>query len=835
MTSTRLSLIVILLAFVNVNAGPCAEVRSSSPVVALGSPVSASCLISEDCPYPMATSVPIEWRLDDIVVPRSAVNQSGRISRVFIPSFNSTRAVLTCSVLTKTPQMVGMVLIRAGHLPSVPQHLHCQTNLTTLSKMSCSWDPGQDSLLPTNYSLHTYRRGKSNESYALPAGHHHITIPRSGFSLFSKMTIYVRAVNELGEAKSVPVVLEPVSVAKFEPPEILNIYADKCGCLTMHWKLFKIEWMDNRIFEVHVKATDSEQWRDQHKFEKRAQPHKPLDLCRLLNGTRYSTQMRVRYRQSPWSEWSRRHSAVTLESAPTGRLDSWMKVSRDHTHKQVSVDLFWKPSKHFRANGQNVSYVVSRTRLPGERGRLCATAGRFCSFQAPARAKVFLSAVNAAGRTTPIELRVYHNKDFSPITEMAVTSYDNTSLLVQWTSVDFGLVHGFVVVWRPLLNPDPAFVEFHSTNKTQSSFIISGRIEPYKPYGISVYPRFKDGMGPPQTADAFSRQKAPSMVPKLRVENPWYNNMELAWDEIPLEQRNGIIQGYEVHYWEESGFVSVVYAKPGERKISLKNLNPRSLYEAFLVVHTFGGSRNGTSIHFRPESFDMLLVVIVVFSVMGLILICMMIFLRYTSTRGSLKKHFWPIIPDPANSSIKKWSTESLEEILPPLNSKAPSLVYLSHLSFLDLPAKVQKEEEEEEKDDDSRWLSSSEDTSDLGESICGSPTLPGYCGSNSGSVPYATVVFSTTSSPPTSPEPRETHAYLRSESTQPLLEAEEASFTPKCYQNVPAETKTRGEQCFFGPSESGDIGEELEKDIVWDEFPFLSALAMNDSENDSM
>ncbi len=147
--------------------------------------------------------------------------------------------------------------------------------------------------------------------------------------------------------------------------------------------------------------------------------------------------------------------------------------------------------------------------------------------------------------------------------------------------------------------------------------------------------------------------------------------------------------------------------------------------------------------------------------------------------------------------------------------------MYLSHLSFLDLPVKLSKE-------DDDPWLSSAEDTSDLGESICGSPFIPGYSGSNSDSVPYATVIFS---GPSNSPTPKGHQAYLRSESTQPLLETEE-SFSPKCYQNMATDEMQR-EQCFFGqchdcvPEEAADPG------ILWDDFPFLRALAMNDAQND--
>lgn len=146
--------------------------------------------------------------------------------------------------------------------------------------------------------------------------------------------------------------------------------------------------------------------------------------------------------------------------------------------------------------------------------------------------------------------------------------------------------------------------------------------------------------------------------------------------------------------------------------------------------------------------------------------------------------------------------------------------MYLSHLSILDLPTKLSREE-------DDIWLNDSEDTSDIGESICGSPFIPTYSGSNSESFPYATVLVSSSCNAPVAEEP---HVYLRSESTQPLLETEER-FSPKCYQNV-ANDGMPMEQCFFGPCD--DITEGKENTvIVWEDFPFLRALAMNEVEND--
>ena len=167
------------------------------------------------------------------------------------------------------------------------------------------------------------------------------------------------------------------------------------------------------------------------------------------------------------------------------------------------------------------------------------------------------------------------------------------------------------------------------------------------------------------------------------------------------------------------------------------------------------------------------------------------------------------------------WLVLFLQYTHPSWDNEEPNPIYLSHLSFLDLNTKPSK-------DVDDLWLNSAEDTSDLGESICGSPFIPGYTGSNSDSVPYATVIFS---GPCSNLPPKDPHVYLRSESTQPLLEMEE-SFSPRCYQNMMTDGTPR-EQCFFGPCHDCVPEKGIDLVSVWDDFPFLQALAMNDTEDD--
>uniref|UniRef100_A0A3Q0SS80 Colony stimulating factor 3 receptor n=1 Tax=Amphilophus citrinellus TaxID=61819 RepID=A0A3Q0SS80_AMPCI len=830
MISTWVSAIVTLMTFVNGvknedGIQACAKVHTSSSVVPLGSPVTATCVIKEDCPLVTGQAFHIEWRLDDrLILSSSETNESSRVSKAVISSFNETRAILTCCIQTSPPQVVAGVEIRAGYPPEVPQNLSCQTNLTTPLTITCRWDPGQrETHLPTQYFIHTeIWDANKKRSYELPKGVHHYTIPRPEFVLYSDMKIYVKAVNELGETTSAPLILEPISSAKFDPPKIFQVMSERHRCLRLRWNLSPHQlWVgsNNMNLEIRLKSADSSQWNDPV-FARNAKPSRPVDICGLLHWTQYFAQIRVRYQQSPWSEWSSSQSGVTLESAPTGSLDSWMKISGDHMPKQLNISLFWKPSKQFRANGQNVLYIVSVRKLPGEKGQVCSTRENYCTFQLSGRVKkVYVRAVNAAGISPPTEVWIYKPKAHPAVLDVTAVPYGNSSFLVQWESmVSLGLTD-HVVEWRPLLKTDLSLIRFEIAQQNLSSIVITGSFEPYKPYGISVYPRFTDGIGLPKTVNAYLRQKAPSMVPKIHVQKTWKSRIELTWDQIPLDQRNGIIQNYTVFYWDQKGPINIVNVDPEERSVILKDLN---VYDAFLMVRTLGGSLNGSIIHFEFEPFDAVAVVmIVIASGLGLSLLIIFIVLTCFSEQKRLKGFFWPAVPDPVNSSILRWASESTQYTHPSFDSEEPNPIYLSHLSFLDLPMKLSKEE-------DDLWIKSAEETSDLGESICGSPFITEYSGSNSDSVPYATVMFSGLCN---SPPPKEPHVYLRSESTQPLLETEEP-FTPKCYQNLVNDGMT-GKQCFFGPSHDCAPKEETDPSGLWEDFPFLRALTMNDTQND--
>lgn len=183
----------------------CASVDVGSPVVLLGSAVTASCSVrSRLCRGLEGGRVRISWMLDNETVAGSQCCGAGdtEVSNLTLPQFNRTQAKLWCWVeWNGTKQRVGLAEIRAGckstmHVsppevlpspcapsqaatlgvaaasprprrgilpssspgcslldpPAKPSNLSCLLNLSDYG-LTCRWEPGADSYLPTSIAL----------------------------------------------------------------------------------------------------------------------------------------------------------------------------------------------------------------------------------------------------------------------------------------------------------------------------------------------------------------------------------------------------------------------------------------------------------------------------------------------------------------------------------------------------------------------------------------------------------------------------------------------------------------------------------------------------------
>lgn len=74
-----------------------------------------------------------------------------------------------------------------------------------------------------------FRDYNQNYSYQLQPGVHSYNIPRADFVFFSELKIYLKAANELGEAISESIVLEPISAG-----ELQSVQLQRISMLTSH-------------------------------------------------------------------------------------------------------------------------------------------------------------------------------------------------------------------------------------------------------------------------------------------------------------------------------------------------------------------------------------------------------------------------------------------------------------------------------------------------------------------------------------------------------------------------------------------------------------------------
>ncbi len=76
------------------------------------------------------------------------------------------------------------------------------------------------------------------------------------------------------------------------------------------------------------------------------------------------------------------------------------------------------------------------------------------------------------------------------------------------------------------------------------------------------------------------------MAPELNVKEISHSYVKLHWDETPLEQRNGIIEGYTVYFWNETNNIEGIQ----EFKVNNRFLDGRFqkfFYYYYNINHNF--------------------------------------------------------------------------------------------------------------------------------------------------------------------------------------------------------------------------------------------------------
>lgn len=837
-------MLVLMAVLLNTAKGlatsQCGEVSIESPVVVLGSSVTASCEIGDNCTFFDGQDIQIEWRLNDDLIPKSQyTNQSSRKSNLTIPCFNTTQGYLSCFVvLHGQAQLVDVIQITAGYPPSKPSDLNCKTNLTEPVTFSCTWNPGRETNLPTQFTLHKKDSWlsctKSFGTVSIPCKEgHSCTILRKDFHLYHEMEISVTAHNALGNNTSESICLDSMDVVKLDPPIIVSVNASQDKCLEIEMEMRKPEWLpaNKCSAKLRYKQAGDLQWTVE-------QPKKmgggTLRQCGLLHGTEYQFQVQVTFGAGHWSEWSIEKTGCTHESAPSGKLDVWWKVRAGESERSTQVQLFWKPANQFRANGKNLLYTVFFQTSTGIRNPLCSTSELHCAFLQPEHVnRVYITASNTAGESVPTEVCLYKKRALESPVSISASLSDDHSLWIQWEAPKSLPVTGYVIEWCVVSETLPCHISFTLVQHNCIKTLITENIEPFKCYKISVYPKYKDGFGLPVSVEAYSKQRAPSKVPKLKVEDIGGSYAELAWDSVPVDERNGFIRRYTIFYSDKEGKTGMRVVDAPEMRVTLENLKPSSEYKAFIMVSTDAGSLNGTVLTLSTTILDHWSVISTILpACIGLTLFLLITASACFIKHDNLKLNIWPMVPDPANSSICKWTPPSTQKMNPRLpDIKDLSTSNFSKVSVLDVSAKMPEEKDQKQIGKAEEAGSRSQgNSSGLGESIqdsvfySSSDDMSPRAYQNTPRVEYSSVVCNGYKG-----QQNPKHKYLRSDSTQPLLH--DLSPSPNQCENIwfQAAKEEVSKAC-----QDEEPGEKV-RIASWDDFPLLRGLMINEeAEKDS-
>ncbi|XP_078422186.1 granulocyte colony-stimulating factor receptor-like [Cetorhinus maximus] len=453
-----------LLTGAVLEANGCIHILVSANTVQWESPLSATCTITNtSCTVgSIAHASQVLWQLDNVDILRTQYTiVNSTVSQINIPTFNQTVGLLSCQIR----QGPGVTLqdgvrIHAGLPPDKPRNLTCVTSLKKKLSMNCTWDPGRDPRIPTNYTLRRIKNLAKCHNHDINAQRidclsqdsRSCTVPRDKLRLFSTYDISVIAKNVLGSTESEVRCLDAMDVVKLERPVIRTVLADPLSshCLIIHW-----------VLDINLRIECELQYREHHKPAWRqvkvtiTAMHREQHLCQLSAATEYRVQLRcillgkMRY----WSDWSLEHTGRTSESPPVGFPDVWWHIEDSAQDENMYIRLFWKELKDSEANGKIRGYRVTHRPEPETNHpeiTLCNTTSLSCRISVPkGDGNICVRAYNSAGESPPAQLAVkaLHQTDIALLPpSLRIIPITEHSLQMNWTSPSTEVI-GYVIEW----------------------------------------------------------------------------------------------------------------------------------------------------------------------------------------------------------------------------------------------------------------------------------------------------------------------------------------------------------------------------------------------------
>ncbi|XP_033919401.1 interleukin-23 receptor [Melopsittacus undulatus] len=413
------------------------------PVVRMGTNISINCISTLGCPWAKFRIFYNYSDAEGILAPLNSSSVQLRLREFRMPS-GSVTCFARCPN-TNMYQLVCGTTILTGYPPDPPSNLTCAVHERS-GHLACTWDTGQTTHLPTQYTLHLRRVGTAvtedakeeddngeEKEKVFPAGSLVLLSTLNGGNHYSA---WVQASNVLGAARSAPQHLNLQELVIPTLPLLTGAETTETSppITTIHWKRQTL-LEDVRCEERH-KATGSAVWHVEV-WDSTAQ-HGSRSQHSLHSDTQYVFQVRCRLSaaNSPWSAWSSPFLYTTPEAAPTAAPDVWRRLGPAFPNGSQEVTVLIKPLAPQDARGRILGYAVT-AELPVGMMLLCNTSSTECSVLVPPGASTLrVTAHNSKGASSPANITLTQGssswEEFPAPVAVEVKTENQSKVSVAW-------------------------------------------------------------------------------------------------------------------------------------------------------------------------------------------------------------------------------------------------------------------------------------------------------------------------------------------------------------------------------------------------------------------
>ncbi|KAJ7988195.1 hypothetical protein DPEC_G00321090 [Dallia pectoralis] len=691
------------------------------------------------------------------------------------------------------------IMLTKGYPPEKPTNLSCiaeQSGQKISSIVMCSWIPGtRHEILDTKFSLYC---SEPNKIFNKTAERSNGFIDTETFPNFIELTFWVEVTNSLGTVRSDDLIIEDANyLVKPNPPLDVHIISENTfpRSVLVKWKQPIDKVYLKLKYNIHFKAVDSKDWSEVPRNETQSDMES-FRLQRLMPYTKYEVRVRCiqQTEHGYWSNWSVIAGHLTPEDKPSSKPDLWRVVIPSQGKSERTVNVTCKDP--VKSNGWIRNYslkiqggglkplLVNRSDLGSQsQGRKIIQLHQFVLAD-DEKSHIELNAWNSAGESPKASLTIPKLTEEPHSVKSLSWFTKNSSLWVEWAPPTEKDVTEYILEW---VSVSDGALDWQREDGRNSKYLaeIRGDLEKFKRYNVSVYPLYSGKPGKPRTEAVYLEQKAPKVGPVVKTSQDWKNEVELEWTEIPLDDQQGFITNYTISY--TTGNQENFWVVPANTfSHTLKNLTGKSKYVVKVMASTVAGGTWGTEFTFNTLEYDPGEMAGIVVSVcMTFLFLVVSVVVLFIFKMERIKKKIWPPVPDPSNSTIANWSPDF------PYKKDAPGESGLGDVSVVEVDVFEDRQHCEEDKAGlplkKDKYLSE-EHSSGIGGSSCMSSPRQSVSDSDEGgdsgqttasTVQYSSVVAASTSgykgqTPQSCPSQIHTPSFVRSESTQPLLESEE-------------------------------------------------------------